>query len=79
VVDAAAVKVTAGIFKIPAVPAVIVVIAIAYIVVVKGNYKFTNTLCLLLACFSRLYFSAVKAHPDWTWPSVIFSILMVSR
>jgi Mn2+/Fe2+ NRAMP family transporter len=41
VVDAAAVEVTAELFKIPPAPAVILVIAIAYLVVVKGNYKFT--------------------------------------
>jgi Mn2+/Fe2+ NRAMP family transporter len=66
VVDAAAVEVTAEIFKIPPAPAVILVIAIAYIVVVKGNYKFTQYFMLITCLFFLVYiFSAVKAKPDW--------------
>jgi Mn2+/Fe2+ NRAMP family transporter len=66
VVDAAAVEVTAEIFKIPPAPAVIFVIAIAYIVVVKGNYKFTQYFMLVTCLFFLVYIvSAVKANPDW--------------
>jgi Mn2+/Fe2+ NRAMP family transporter len=66
VVDAAAVEVTAGIFKIPTAPAVILVCAIAYIVVVKGNYKFTQYFMLITCLFFLVYIvSAFKAHPDW--------------
>ena len=66
VVDAAAVEVTAEIFKIPPAPAVILVIAIAYIVVVKGNYKFTQYFMLVTCLFFLVYIvSAVKANPDW--------------
>jgi Mn2+/Fe2+ NRAMP family transporter len=66
VVDAAAVEVTAEIFKIPPAPAVILVIAIAYLVVVKGNYKFTQYFMLITCVFFLVYiFSAVKANPDW--------------
>jgi len=66
VVDAAAVEVTADIFHIPSVPAVILIIAIAYIVVVKGNYKFTQYFMLIASLFFLVYIvSAVKAHPDW--------------
>jgi Mn2+/Fe2+ NRAMP family transporter len=66
VVDAAAVEVTAEIFKIPPAPAVILVIAIAYLVVVKGNYKFTQYFMLVTCLFFLVYiFSAVKANPDW--------------
>ncbi len=66
VVDAAAVEVTAELFKIPSAPAVILVIAIAYIVVVKGNYKFTQYFMLITCIFFLVYIvSAVKAHPDW--------------
>jgi Mn2+/Fe2+ NRAMP family transporter len=66
VVDAAAVEVTAEIFKIPPAPAIILVIAIAYIVVVKGNYKFTQYFMLITCLFFLVYiFSAVKAKPDW--------------
>ncbi len=66
VVDAAAVEVTAELFKIPSAPAVIFVIAIAYLVVVKGNYKFTQYFMLITCLFFLVYIiSAVKAHPDW--------------
>ncbi len=66
VVDAAAVEVTAELFKIPPAPAVILVIAIAYLVVVKGNYKFTQYFMLIACLFFLVYIvSAVKAHPDW--------------
>ena len=66
VVDAAAVKVTAGLFMTPPVPAVILVIAIAYIVVVRGNYKFTQYFMLIACLFFLVYIvSALKAHPDW--------------
>jgi len=66
VVDAAAVEVTAELFRIPSAPAVIIVIAIAYLVVVKGNYKFTQYFMLITCLFFLVYIvSAVKAHPDW--------------
>jgi Mn2+/Fe2+ NRAMP family transporter len=66
VVDAAAVEVTAELFKIPSAPAVILVLAIAYILVVKGNYKFTQYFMLITCLFFLVYIvSAVKAHPDW--------------
>ncbi|HTX90930.1 MAG TPA: divalent metal cation transporter [Anaerolineales bacterium] len=66
VVDAAAVEVTAQLFHIPTAPAVIVVIAIAYIVVVKGNYKFTQYFMLIACLFFLVYIvSALKAQPDW--------------
>ena len=66
VVDAAAVEVTAEIFHLPSAPFVILVIAIAYIVVVKGNYKFTQYFMLFTCLFFLVYiFSAVKAQPDW--------------
>ncbi len=66
VVDAAAVEVTAELFKIPPIPAVILVIAIAYLVIVKGNYRFTQYFMLITCIFFIVYIiSAVKAHPDW--------------
>lgn len=66
VVDAAAVEVTAELFKVPPAPAVILVLAIAYLVVVKGNYKFTQYFMLIACLFFLVYIiSAVKAHPDW--------------
>jgi Mn2+/Fe2+ NRAMP family transporter len=66
VVDAAAVEVTAEIFKIPPAPAVILVIAISYLVVVRGSYKFTQYFMLIACLFFFVYIiSAFKARPDW--------------
>jgi Mn2+/Fe2+ NRAMP family transporter len=66
VVDAAAVEVTAELFKIPPAPAVIIVLAVAFLVVVRGNYKFTQYFMLISSLFFLVYIiSAVKARPDW--------------
>ena len=66
VVDAAAVEVMAELFHLPPAPLVILVCAIAYLVIVKGNYKFTQYLMLVASLFFIVYIiSAVKAHPDW--------------
>ena len=66
VVDAAAVEVMAEIFHIPPAPIVILVCAIAYFVIVKGNYKFTQYFMLIACLFFLVYIvSVVKARPDW--------------
>ena len=66
VVDAAAVEVMADIFHLPPAPMVILVCAIAYLVIVKGNYKFTQYFMLIASLFFLVYIvSAVKARPDW--------------
>lgn len=66
VVDAAAVEVMAELFHLPPAPLVIAVCAIAYLVIVKGNYKFTQYLMLVASLFFIVYIiSAVKARPDW--------------
>jgi Mn2+/Fe2+ NRAMP family transporter len=66
IVDAAAVEVMAEIFHIPSAPMVILVCAIAYLVIVKGNYKFTQYFMLVACLFFFVYIiSAVKAQPDW--------------
>src|SRR5512136_497058 len=49
IVDATAVKVTAQIFKLPPALVVIGVLAVGYIVIVRGNYKVTQSL-MLVAC-----------------------------
>jgi len=66
IVDATAVKVTTEIFHISPALVVIAVVAVAYLVIVKGNYKLTQTLMLLSCLFFLVYiFSAIKAMPDW--------------
>ncbi len=66
VVDAAAVEVMAELFHLPPAPMVILVCAIAYLVIVKGSYKFTQYFMLVACLFFLVYIvSAVKAQPDW--------------
>ncbi len=65
-VDAAAVKVTADIFHLPAVPVVVVVLGLAFLMILKGNYKLTQTFMLITCLFFIVYIiSAVKSMPDW--------------
>ncbi len=65
-VDATAVKVTAELFHIPPAPVVILVIAFAYLVISRGNYKITQSLMLITCLFFLVYiFSAIKSRPDW--------------
>ena len=65
-VDATAVKVTAEIFHLPPAPVVIAVVVLAFLMIVKGNYKLTQSLMLVASLFFMVYiFSAVKAAPDW--------------
>jgi NRAMP (natural resistance-associated macrophage protein)-like metal ion transporter len=66
VTEFSAVRTTATILKIPAIPAVLVIVVISFFIVVRGNYKVTQTLMLFACLFFLTYiFSAVKAHPDW--------------
>ena len=66
VTELSAVRTTASMLKIPAVPAVLVIVAFSFFIIVRGNYKFTQTLMLFACLFFLAYiFSAVKAHPDW--------------
>jgi len=66
IVDATAVKVTAKIFHLPPAPVVIVVVVLSYLLIVKGNYKLTQSFMLVACLFFLVYiFSAIKAMPDW--------------
>ncbi len=65
-VDATAVKVTAEIFHLPPAPVVIMVVALAFLMILKGNYKMTQSFMLVACLFFLVYIvSAVKAQPDW--------------
>jgi Mn2+/Fe2+ NRAMP family transporter len=64
--ELSAVKTTANMLHIPAIPAVIVIVVVSFIMVVRGNYKATQTFMLFACLFFLAYiFSAVRAHPDW--------------
>ena len=66
IADLAAVKATSSMLKFPAIPAVMVVLVIAFFLITRGNYKTTQRLMLISCLFFLAYiFSAVKARPDW--------------
>lgn len=66
IVDATAVKVTAQMFRLSPVVVVIAVLMVAYVLIVKGNYKLTQSLMLVACLFFLVYiFSAVRSMPDW--------------
>ena len=66
IADLAAIKATAGMLNLPAIPAVIVILVIAFLVITRGDYKATQTLMLVACLFFFVYiFSAVKSSPDW--------------
>ncbi len=65
-VDFSAVKTTAAMLGIPVIPFMIAIVAVALLVVAKGNYKLTQGLMLLSSLFYLAYIiSAAKAKPDW--------------
>jgi Mn2+/Fe2+ NRAMP family transporter len=66
VVDLAAVETTSQILHIPTLPAMVVVIALAYLMVTRGSYKLTQNIMLVSCLFFLTYIvSAIKARPDW--------------
>lgn len=66
IVDAAAVKTTAQLFHLPPAPVIIFVLAVSFLLIVKGSYKLTQSLMLVACLFFLVYiFAALKAHPDW--------------
>ena len=66
IVDLAAVKTMASMFHIPAIPAMLAVIAITFLFVVRGGYRSTQNIMLFSALFYVTYIiSAVRTRPDW--------------
>ena len=66
VTELSAVKTTASMLHIPAIPAVIVIVVVSFFLVVRGNYKLTQSFMLVACLFFLVYiFAAVKAHPNW--------------
>jgi Mn2+/Fe2+ NRAMP family transporter len=67
ITELSAVKTTSGMFGIPPVPAVIVIVIISFVLITRGNYKVTQSIMLVACLFFLVYiFSAVKAQPDWS-------------
>ena len=51
---------------LPAIPFILVILALSLLMVTKGNYKLTQALMLVSSLFYLAYIiSAVKAKPDW--------------
>lgn len=66
VADIAAIKATAPMLGLPAVPVVIAIVVIAFLLVTRGSYRLTQNLMLVSSLFFIAYIiSAVKARPDW--------------
>ncbi len=65
-VELAAIKTTSTMLNIPAIPFLILMIILSFLVVTRGNYKITQAIMLLVSFFYIVYVvSAVKAKPDW--------------
>jgi Mn2+/Fe2+ NRAMP family transporter len=66
ITELSAVRTTASMLNVPAVPAVIVIVGVSFFMIVRGNYKITQALMLFACLFFLAYiFSAFKADPDW--------------
>ncbi len=66
VTELAAVKTTSALLHLPAVPAVFVVVIIAFFFILRGNYKMTQNIMLFASLFFLAYIaSAVMSKPDW--------------
>lgn len=65
-VELSAVKTTSAMLNLPAIPFMVLIVAISLLVVTKGNYKLTQGIMLLTSLFYLAYIiSAIKAKPDW--------------
>lgn len=66
ITELAAIKTTSAMLNLPAIPAVLVVVLVAFVFITKGNYKVTQNIMLISCLFFVAYiFSAFKAKPDW--------------
>lgn len=66
VTELAAVKTTSGMFNLPVLPIIVLIVVFAFLMVTKGNYKITQVVMLITSLFYVTYIiSAVKAKPDW--------------
>lgn len=66
IANLSAIKVTASMFGLPAIPLLITVICLSFVFVTKGNYKTNQNIFLVTSFFYVAYIvSAIKARPDW--------------
>ncbi len=66
ITELSAVKTTSAMLNLPGIPFVLVIVAVSFLFIVKGNYKLTEKIMLISCLFFLTYiFSAFKAKPDW--------------
>lgn len=66
VTDLSAVKTTSMLFKLPTIPAVLLVVVFTFFFITRGNYRLTEKIMLLSSLFFLSYIvSAIMAKPDW--------------
>ncbi len=66
ITELSAVKTTSTMLNLPGIPFVLVIVAVSFLFIVKGNYKLTEKIMLISCLFFLTYiFSAFKAKPDW--------------
>jgi Mn2+/Fe2+ NRAMP family transporter len=64
--ELSAVKTTSALLHLPAIPSVLLIVAVSFVFITKGSYKLTQNIMLVACLFFLTYiFSAVKAKPDW--------------
>jgi Mn2+/Fe2+ NRAMP family transporter len=66
ITELSAVKVTSTLLNLPAIPSVIVIVLVSFLVITRGSYKVTQNIMLISCLFFLTYIlSAVKARPVW--------------
>lgn len=66
ITELSAVKTTSAMLNLPGIPAVLVIVAVSFLFITRGNYKLTQNIMLLSSLFFITYIiSAIKAKPDW--------------
>jgi len=64
--DMSAIRTTASLLNLPAIPSIIVLVVVIFFFVTRGNYKLTQSVMLLSCVFYLTYIiSAISAKPDW--------------
>ncbi len=66
VTELSAVKTTSALLNLPAIPMVILIVVLSFLIITRGSYKSTQNVMLVVSLFYICYIvSAVKAQPDW--------------
>lgn len=67
IADIAAIEATSPMISLPPIPVVVIAVLAAFFIIIRGNYRFTQSLMLISSLFFIVYIiSAIKAQPDWS-------------